>query len=170
MKKNIKVVPICFLFMCLSCLGTKERRTSTSNNARISDLASSKQNILSKKTINNLALAYFKASGTEPFWNLEISEERIVLKTITDSIFTPYTKPIQAIDGNVTLYKLQTESSELNIKIIQSECANAMSGKTSPYTVHIEYKKTIEPAVRKIAGCGTYITDYRLNDIWILIN
>jgi hypothetical protein len=65
------------------------------------------------------------------------------------------------MDSIVTLIKYKQNLNELNIKIIQSEC-NAMSGKISPYTVNIEYKKTIEPVLRKIEGCGTYITDYRL--------
>lgn len=72
------------------------------------------------------------------------------------------------MDRNVKMYKIQTESSQLNIQITQSECSNAMSGKLSPYTVSVEYKKNAEPSLHKIEGCGAYITDYRVHDIWVL--
>ncbi len=134
----------------------------------INDLAKSKPATVPENQINNKADVYFKASGTEPFWFLELSEQQIKLKTITDSIITPYTAPLQARDSNVKMYKIQTESSRLNMQITQSECTDAMSGKLSPYTVSVEYKKNAEPSLHKIEGCGAYITDYRLHDIWVL--
>ena len=44
---------------------------------------------VSNTTIANEAekLPYFKASGTEPFWSILISEDKIVYKTPEDSIF-----------------------------------------------------------------------------------
>lgn len=116
----------------------------------------------------NSADIYFKATGTEPFWGLEISENRIKLTTIGDSIITPHTNSIRAMDANVKLYKTQTESSLMNIQISQSGCTNAMSGNVSPYSVSIYYKKNNENDLIELQGCGNYITDYRLHDIWVL--
>jgi heat shock protein HslJ len=111
---------------------------------------------------------YFKASGTEPFWSLTISEKMIKLKTIGDSIMTPHTSPVQVQDANIKQYKLHTEMVKMNIQINQTECINAMSGLASPYTVDIELNKGNETEFTTLQGCGEYITDYRLHDIWVL--
>jgi heat shock protein HslJ/uncharacterized membrane protein len=168
MKIIIKIGALCFLFLCLSCLEKRKTQSTQSNGKTISDSALSNQATVRKNPINNLNPIYFRASGTEPFWSLELSEEKIILKTTTDSIITPYTEPLQAMDSNVKIYKIQTEASQLNIQIIQSECANAMSGSLSPYTVSIEYRNNTDLSLNKIEGCGAYITDYRLHDIWVL--
>ncbi|HDZ04558.1 hypothetical protein LCGC14_0079640 [marine sediment metagenome] len=158
----------CFLFLCLSCLGEINQQSPQSNIKTISNSVVSKQETVHKKEINNPNGIYFKASGTEPFWSLELSEKQLKLKTITDSVFTPSAKPSQAMDSNVKRYKIQTESGQLDIQITQSECTNAMSGKLSPYTVYVTYKKNSETSMHKLEGCGNYITDYRLHDIWVL--
>jgi heat shock protein HslJ len=43
-----------------------------------------------------------------------------------------------------------------------------MSGIISPYKVSIQIKNKTETNYQKIEGCGQYITDYRLHDIWVL--
>ncbi len=141
------------------------KKTDTS---AISDSAESKQTTIAINQMNAKTDEYFQASGTEPFWSLELSEEHIKLKTITDSIITPYKEPLQAMDSNVKMYAIETGSNQLNIQITQSECTNAMSGKVSPYKVFIEYKHNAEPSLHILKGCGTYKTDYRLHDIWVL--
>lgn len=113
-------------------------------------------------------LPYFKASGTEPFWSILISEDKIVYKTPEDSIILPYVKPILAMDSNVKLYRVKTETAQFNIQISQQECANEMSGELSPYKVSVDYRKNKTSAFENIKGCGQYITDYRLHDIWVL--
>jgi uncharacterized membrane protein len=114
------------------------------------------------------AAHYFEARGTEPFWYLEISENKISLKMPGDSIITPHTLPIPAVDCNVRLYSLQTESTGIKIQIAEDSCSNAMSGKRSPYSVQLEFKRNAEETFTSLTGCGAYITDYRLHDIWVL--
>ena len=129
---------------------------------------------LNLQRVNNIEKAgndkknYFKSNGVEPFWGLTISNERIVLKTIGDSVVSPYVEPILAMDANVKLYRIKTEIAQLNIQISQQSCQNEMSGISFPYTVAVEYKKNTAPEFEKLKGCGQYITDYRLHDIWIL--
>ena len=168
MNKIIKIHVAFLLLLCISC-SVKTKNKTEQNDAKIkSETAESNQVAVPKNQINNATEAYFKASGTEPFWSLELSEQQIKLRTPTDSIITSNTKPFQAMDKNVKMYKIKGETGQLNIQIIQSECANGMSGKISPYKVSVEYKKKSEPSVHKIEGCGSYITDYRLHDIWVL--
>lgn len=112
--------------------------------------------------------SYFRAHGAEPFWSLSISEQMIELKTLNDSLFTPHADPILAADSNVKLYKLKTELTTMDIQISHKDCINSASGQTSPYTVTINYKKGEDSDFIELEGCGTYITDYRLHDIWVL--
>lgn len=116
------------------------------------------------------AKIYFEANGTEPFWSLTISEEMIKLNISGDSIMIPHSDPIHAQDSNVKLYKLHTERAEMNIQISHSECVNAMSGIAFPYSVTVDFKPGRETKFTSMKGCGAYITDYRLHDIWVLEN
>ncbi|CAM4387273.1 META domain-containing protein [Flavobacterium terrigena] len=143
------------LFTLFSC---KTASISTNNNT----------NSNTKITNDSGIIPYFKASGTEPFWSILISDDKIVYKTPEDSIFMPHSKPILAMDSNVKMYKIKTESAQFNIQISQKECVNQMSGEVSPYTVSVEFKKNAASKFEKIDGCGHYITDYRLHDIWVL--
>lgn len=111
---------------------------------------------------------YFRAAGTEPFWGLEISPEAIRLHTLGDTLITPHTEPVQAADANVKRYYLDSEASLVQVEIVQTECTNAMSGEKFPYTVRIAYGRTGGPELKKLEGCGRYVPDYRLHDIWVL--
>ncbi len=112
--------------------------------------------------------SYFKATGTEPFWGLKILENRVQLNMMEDTIITPHTAPIKAQDSNISMYRIQTEAVHLDVIIAHKECTNAMSGEKSPYTVTIAYKSTGGGETHALEGCGTYVTDYRLHDIWVL--
>lgn len=112
--------------------------------------------------------SYFKATGTEPFWGLKVYGDRVELNMIEDTIIVPHTEPIRVQDANIKMYRAQTEATSMDVIISQKECTNAMSGEVSPYTVTISYKRTGEEETHALEGCGTYVTDYRLNDIWVL--
>ncbi|WP_257670900.1 META domain-containing protein [Parapedobacter tibetensis] len=162
-------IPLFFLsIILLSC----NNKIANKNNDVLKTSLKDSANIETTKGLkNNNQVSndvYFRATGTEPFWGLEISESLIKLTTIGDSTMTPHTFPVRAMDANVKMYKIQTESNEMTIQIVQSECTNAMSGKVSPYTVTIAYKKNTDEKLTTWQGCGHYITDYRLHDIWVL--
>lgn len=112
--------------------------------------------------------SYFKATGTEPFWGLKIYDNKVELKTMEDTIVTPLSPPILAQDANIKMFRIQTEATHMDIIIAHKECTNAMSGEVSPYTVTISYKSTGSDESQALEGCGTYVTDYRLHDIWVL--
>lgn len=111
---------------------------------------------------------YFRATGTEPFWGLEIGPNQIMLKTLGDTLLTPHAEPVLAADANVKSYRVATEASILHIEIAQSECTNAMSGEQFPYSVRVGYRRTADPQLTEVTGCGRYLPDYRLHDIWVL--
>ncbi len=149
----------------LSCKTTSV--TTTANNEMISSINS--EIISNEKTINNTGKKpYFKANGTEPFWSITISEDKIVYKTPEDSIVMPHSEPILTMDKNIKLYKTKNKSAEFSVQITQQECANQMSGEVLPYSVSVDFKKDASSKFEKINGCGQYIIDYRLQDLWVL--
>ncbi|MCO5936113.1 META domain-containing protein [Mucilaginibacter sp. RB4R14] len=153
----------CFGIILLTVLSC---RTAVVPNYQSSNSKTPKVNDFEK--VGNAENIYFKSSGTEPFWSLTISDGKIVLKTLNDSLVTPYVEPVLAMDANVKLYRTKTETAQLNIQISQQKCVNEMSGNALPYTVSVEYKKNAISEFEKLKGCGQYVIDYRLNDVWVL--
>lgn len=111
-------------------------------------------------------IPYFKATGTEPFWALKITQNKITLQTQQDTLNFPHTAPIKAMDANVKRYNIETKATLFTITIAMQKCTNAMSGEEFPYSVKVEQKT--KDATTTLEGCGNYRTDYRLHDIWLL--
>ncbi|WP_268846889.1 META domain-containing protein [Flavobacterium aestivum] len=114
---------------------------------------------------------YFRANGNEPEWSLKISENDIEftsLKPGFESLKGAHVDPIRAMDANVKMYRVATAKGIMNIQIQQQECINMMSGYKSAYTVRIEIPKEKSGDSTNFNGCGSYITDSRLHDIWVL--
>ena len=123
-----------------------------------------------KQQIENLEKGiYFRGNGNEPDWNLKISEKAIEftsLKPGFEALSGPHVEPIRAMDANVKMYRVITASGLMIIQIMQQECFNTMSGEKSSYSIRIEIVK--DSISTFLNGCGNYITDSRLHDIWIL--
>jgi heat shock protein HslJ/uncharacterized membrane protein len=114
---------------------------------------------------------YFRANGNEPDWSLKISDKTIEftsLKLGFESLKGSHVEPIRAMDANVKMYRVVTSKGTMNIQIQQQECINTMSGDKSPYSVRIEITKDKSGDSTNFNGCGNYITDSRLHDIWVL--
>lgn len=113
--------------------------------------------------------AFFKAIGTEPFWNIEISEDSIKFTTPEekDDFSLSYEKPQKAMDANVVLYRAKSDKIDLEITIQQGKCSDGMSDKAHNYTVKVSLKRDGQKE-QLLNGCGNYIIDYRLHDIWAL--
>lgn len=113
-------------------------------------------------------IPYFKAQGTEPFWGLKIHAERLVLTSPEDSIVMPRPTPIRVQDSNIKMYRSQGDGASMDVIISEQECINDMSGEKFPYQTTITYRESGTGEARTLEGCGEYITDHRLNDIWVL--
>ncbi len=72
------------------------------------------------------------------------------------------------MDANVKMYRSVPELGEMKIQIAQQPCSDDMSGKENKYQVTVELKRGIDKDFKTFIGCGNYITDYRLHDIWVL--
>lgn len=112
----------------------------------------------------------FIASGNEPFWSLEIDFNKSMhFKMVSGfEINTPAVEAVKAMDANVTRYSAKTEQGILTVQVQKLECINDMSGEKSDYTVTIDTKNNTDKDHRTYKGCGQYLADYRLHDIWVL--
>jgi heat shock protein HslJ/uncharacterized membrane protein len=114
---------------------------------------------------------FFKATGNEPFWGLKMGKDRVVFTSMIEgkeSLSFGAVEPIRAMDANVKMYRLSNATTTATVTIMQSDCQDSMSGEMSPYKVSIEIKNKVEATAKLLEGCGKYITDYRLYDIWVL--
>jgi len=167
MAKNLFLLPV-FLLM-FSCMGSKDAKQGEIE--EIQEPEESTEIVAEEMQMNapTRTDVYFKATGTEPFWGLEISPATVKLDIMDGGvIMTPHVEPIQAMDENVKMYSIETESVRLRIQLQQLDCVNQMSGEVSPYAVTIDLEYTGNGDKKHFEGCGTYVTDYRLHDIWVL--
>ncbi|MEN8125025.1 MAG: copper resistance protein NlpE N-terminal domain-containing protein [Bacteroidota bacterium] len=113
----------------------------------------------------------FYAFGNEPFWSLDMDFEKgFHFKNLEGLDFNaPSVEPVKAMDANVSRYRSITESGEIIIQLNQTGCTDNMSGEKFDYSVSIDIKTSNEEDYKKYKGCGNYVPDYKLNDIWAII-
>lgn len=112
----------------------------------------------------------FAARGNEPSWSLEIDFDKNISFSSQDGlvISTPPVKGTKAMDANVTFYHATTEAYEIRITVSGERCADSVTGEELNYLVRIEARYTVDAEFRSYEGCGRFIYDYRLHDIWLL--
>ncbi|CDF80242.1 conserved hypothetical protein (DUF306) [Formosa agariphila KMM 3901] len=161
------LLPLIFITI-ISCNQTKKDTTITTT-ATEKAVDSIVKKTASATQIHN-AMPFFKASGTTEDWTLQLTEDAILFSYASENpevISFPISNPILAADANVKVYRAETESAQIKIQISMTECIDSKS-KTHPYTVSIDYKPNTKTEFTLVKGCGEYITDYRLHDIWVL--
>lgn len=136
------------------------------------DVEQTEPTFVYKQQMENLEKGiYFRGVGNEPEWSLKISESAIEFTSLRlgfEFFKSPYVVPVRAMGANVKNYRVTTELGTMSIQIVQQECINTMSGDNKPYVVKIEIVLGKTNQVTTFNGCGNYITDSRLHDIWVL--
>lgn len=133
------------------------------------------ENSEGKKTLVQNSLleqnVIFQASGTEPNWQIQINvNRRIKIESDTkySNLTTPDSKVNPIMDVAATSYHAETKSTEIRLEIFKQECIDKTSGDTLSYMTNLYIKFKNEDEFTKFGGCGKYLPDYRLNDIWVL--
>ncbi len=113
----------------------------------------------------------FYAFGNEPFWSLDMDFEKgFRFKNLDGLDFSaPAVEPVKAMDADVSRYRAVTESGEIIIQLNHKECTDSMSGEKFDYNVTVDFKTSKETDYKTYKGCGTYVPDYHLHDIWAII-
>ncbi|WP_306350123.1 heat-shock protein [Flavobacterium sp. '19STA2R22 D10 B1'] len=112
---------------------------------------------------------FFKGTGNEPFWNVEITTDSIKFNSVTDygGFSASGVKMTALMDANIKEYKSESKSGTIKVIVQQSKCVDNMSGQENKYTVKVEIKKRLDFNTELFEGCGNYVVNYRLHDIWV---
>jgi len=112
----------------------------------------------------------FYAVGNEPFWALDMNFSKGFKFTTPEFEFNcPPVFPVTAQDAPVKRYRAETELGELIIRLSNSGCTDNMSGQEFSHKVFISLKRGIDSSYTEFKGCGRYVPDVSLHDIWGLI-
>ena len=156
----------CFQLLIIAIVFSGCKSTGTTPNEPVK----SEPTFAYKQQMENLEKGiYFRANGNEPDWNIKISEKTIEFSSLIpgfESLKGNHVEPLRAMDANVKMYQVTDKSISMIIQIMQQECINTMSDDKSAYSVRIEIVK--DNVSTFLSGCGNYITDSHLHDIWVL--
>lgn len=111
--------------------------------------------------------SYFKIIGTEPFWNIEIAEDKIIYAPADgQKIEFAYNIPIVNKSTDTRIYNTVNGKGSITIKLYKGFCTDGMSDRDYDYRADVtitQLKKTT-----KLKGCGYFISDEILSGNWKL--
>ena len=114
----------------------------------------------------------FLATGNELFWSVEIDFDGDMVFTTPEAgpmMSVPAPDPVRPQDARAVSYRADTDSGNLYVTIFREDCTDTMSGLESPYKVNVSVRTPDSDVYEEVTGCGRYISDYRLHDIWALV-
>lgn len=97
----------------------------------------------------------FIGVGNEPFWSLEIDNEKLILFKLADwkkPLIVPIEKPSVAIDS--TVYDLLSQRNSLRITVYPQFCSDGMSDFLYQYKVAVTFKGNT------YKGCGAMLGNF----------
>ncbi len=97
----------------------------------------------------------FIGIGNEPFWSLDIDNEKMILFKLVDAkkpVIIPIEKPL--INKDSTRYNLLTEGRPLYITIFPQFCSDGMSDFLYQYKVSVRFKENT------YKGCGVMLGNF----------
>jgi hypothetical protein len=112
----------------------------------------------------------FFASGMDDEWELNLDFEKDFTFKRSDGFkfSTPAVEGIKAQDTNTIRYRAVVESGEMIIQLDKQECVNNINGKKFPSKVTVEIKRGTDKDYNRVEGCGRFVFDERIHDIWVL--
>lgn len=109
----------------------------------------------------------FFAVGHEPEWNLNFDMDKAMQFEALGRMELNHPAAEGVTDGDIIRYTSETEMGEMEVILEKEKCADTMSGDEYDYRVEVKVNTDGSEATT-YAGCGSFIRDYRLRDIWIL--
>lgn len=160
------------LVIVMSCKNNDNNQDNTSRSkvsikiqqSKITDSIS----VLEEEFINNSIDFY--AIAPDSLWSLYMDFERAFhFKTLDgDEIYVPAVKGDKAKDANFTRFYAEVEKGELLITIQKQECQDTTTNQSFDFSVHVKFKYASENEFKEFFGCGTYLQDITLHNIWVL--
>jgi len=139
----------------------------TSSRTGIKNIVEAQRNIMPPDSIiqkQKRGIDIF-ANGNEPVsWSLEIDFDKMVSFKATDgttlNVLPAFEKKETTTDAEI--YLMKTDLGTVEIKLLNSSCSSVEGGE--------QFNKKTEVNIQNkhYSGCGKYLFDHRLNDIWVL--
>jgi len=177
--KNILRLLAYFLFIStftFGCNGVKKKNdiraehTENDNEEITSTSQDEPQNISFKMKLWNQGIDFY-ARGNEPFWAVDIDLDKGIRFSNLDGLIIETTslEIHEAADAKVIRISGVGDSWEIIVTIMEEECSDTMSDEKFRNSVKVEIKKEGEEEYAPYKGCGQYVPDYRIHDIWVLV-
>ncbi len=112
----------------------------------------------------------FYARGNEPSWAIDIDMDAGIKFSHLDGtvLETTSLEVHQAADAKITRFSGSAKPGDIFVTVTEEECNDTMADQKFRNSVIVEIKKEGEEA-NTFKGCGDYVPDYQLHDIWVLI-
>lgn len=162
-----KYLPLIAVVMVLSCQVNKKKRSVVENKQPETATEGGGVDFIKGKLDRGIE---FYAIGNEPGWGLEMDMDKGFRFTAMGEpdFNTPPVKGMKAADADVTRYHATVESGELDFTLYRQDCADGMSGEKFTHKVSLRIRRGMEKEFKEYEGCGRFIFDQRLHDIWAL--
>lgn len=161
------IIPIFILFLCFACNSPSKTQVDTDNSTDSVAMLSSNQeeNIKTEKTKEEPIVVgtdkiLFSASGTEPFWGVEVRKSGVVFSISgMDSTLFTYTEPVSASSRPVEYFRTyfleHKNGKKAQLVVKKGEectCSDGMSENEYEYHAFFLYDNMM------MEGCGSSVT------------
>ncbi|NMM49218.1 META domain-containing protein [Marinigracilibium pacificum] len=113
----------------------------------------------------------FTGSGHSPDWTLDIDFEKNITISYPDAginYSTPVTKNSGDESGNTLIFVSETPKGQLTLTLNKTECFDDQLKESFEYSVTVTLKLISMDQPLTLEGCGNFLADYKLHDIWVL--
>ena len=125
-----------------------------------------------ENTGDSNSLPGFKATGEAPSWEVAIDfDGDISFKSQDDHSFelsAELSEPVRPQDIDAVSYRTKTKEGRLHLTIFREACSDSTGARNFDHKVRVSAQTNDMNSMVNYEGCGKYLGDYRLNDIWVL--
>jgi heat shock protein HslJ len=150
----------------LGCSPPKDTSRTNVNTATQSALLMSPTTLLEKSAQG----IDFVAIGNSPDWFLDLDlQKNMLFKNLADkkTISTPASKEPATQDASTSRFFSDTEKGLLIVTLTAENCTDKYGNKFD-HSVKVELKYANDEISTLYKGCGKYLPDYRLHNIWVV--
>lgn len=162
--KTIISIPLIVLFLLSCAASDKSQKQNKQMHPENNDIVA--PSFYQEKFLTGVV---FFARGNEPFWSLNIySDNKIVFFEMNQPEIVAFNYKEEKSDReNEIVISAQTDKVELVVTILRDSCKDNMSGEIFDHQASVRLKNSSSEEI-VLNGCGRYLYDFRLNDIWVL--
>jgi len=177
--KNLLILIIYILYISVFTVGCnleEKKKNTEAGNSEISNETgtsipqSEPQSMTFKMKLWQKGIDFY-ARGNEPSWAVDIDMENGIKFSNLDGLVieTESLNVHQAADAMVTRISGGSDLGEIIVIINEEDCNDTMSDEKFRNSVNVEIKRGGDSKSEIYTGCGQYVPDYSLHDIWVLV-